>query len=148
MRRRLEALERQSRENPEDVGPVIRYAVALDRAGDWRAALDQWERVLELDESCGLAWARSARGLARHGAIHDALEAFQVGLALNALAPEGLVTKGLKALRENSLHQLCRQSVEMHLRRGLYGGLLPCAVWEQTHPPRPRFSGSASRGRA
>lgn len=102
MRRRLEALERQSRENPEEVGAAIRYAVALDRAGEWRRALDEWERVLELDESCGLAWARAARSLARHGAVHDALEAFQVGLALNAHAPEGLVTKGLKALRERA----------------------------------------------
>jgi len=76
---RLEPLLRQAREVPDDLGAAIRLALAYEHRGRADEALEEWERVIELDGSLGIAWTRVARHLERRGAVESALEAYAEG---------------------------------------------------------------------
>ncbi|MDF1667554.1 MAG: hypothetical protein P1V97_37805, partial [Planctomycetota bacterium] len=103
MRNDLKELQRRVLENPDSVNLVLRLALTLDRKGLHHEALEQWERVLDLDETVLLAWTRIARLHADKNLLASALEAYHKSFAcMGKDSEESLVRRGWSMLRNRA----------------------------------------------
>lgn len=103
MRNDLTELRRRVLEDPDNANLVLRLALTLDRKGRGDEALEQWERVLDLDETVLLAWTRIARLHSDRNLLASALEAYHKSFeCVGKDAEESLMRRGWSILRDRA----------------------------------------------